>query len=138
MNGRKVVSVTIALSLLTLIAPAWGKEAKAEFKVSGMSCEICAKGVQAQLAKLPGVKSATVSYEDGTATVIYDDSTVTVEKLKETIEKSGFRAELQSEEPKATSSAKQAAPRSRTCCGVCPIGGATAARSGAPVGMRHR
>lgn len=93
MNSRQLLSGMMILFLLALASPAWSKEAKTEFKVSGMTCEACGKGVEAQLAKLPGVKSATVSFKEGTATVVYDDTKVTLDELKKTIEKSGFKAE---------------------------------------------
>lgn len=79
--------------LLLLPWAALAKEAKAEFKVTGMSCGACAKGVEARLNDLNGVKSATVSFKEGTATIIYDDTKVSAEELKKTIEKSGFKAE---------------------------------------------
>ncbi len=91
MNAR---TATVLFLALFLVAPSLlAKEAKAEFKVSGMSCGMCAKGVEATLARLEGVKSAEVSYDKGSATIVYDDEKVTEEKLKETIKKSGYKAE---------------------------------------------
>lgn len=81
------------VSMLLLPTAVMAKEAKAEFKVTGMSCGACAKGVEARLADLAGVKSATVSFEESSATVVFDDEKVTVEEIKKTIEKSGFKAE---------------------------------------------
>lgn len=113
MKGQKLVSLVVALSVLALAPGLWAKEAKAEFKVSGMTCGMCAKGVEAQLKKLDGVNSATVSYKDGSATVVFDDAKVTPEKIKETIEKSGFKAEPK-EKGKGDGSA--AKPEKKGCC----------------------
>lgn len=99
MKVRTLVCL-LAAWLLLLPTAAVAKKAKAEFKVTGMSCGACAKGVEARLADLPGVKSATVSYEGSSASVLYDNTKVTVKKLKETIEKSGFKAEPKGEEKK--------------------------------------
>lgn len=107
MKTHRLVSFALALSVLVLVPGLWAKEAKVEFKVSGMTCEMCAKGVEAQLKKLDGVKSATVSYKESRATVVYDDTQVTPEKLKETIEKSGFKAELKSADSTSGSAPKQ-------------------------------
>lgn len=142
MTRHRFIWPVVAISLLVFAPLAWTKEAKAVFKVSGMSCEMCAKGVEAQLAKLPGVKSAKVSFKGGRATIIYDDSKITVKQLKETIQRSGFGAELETEQPKASSSDNQAQWRSRPCCGVCPIRGAMVAGPDQPVewgsGEGHR
>jgi len=93
MQSKKLTVILLAAFLLSLAPSALAKEAKAEFKVWGMSCGACAKGVEARLADLPGVKSAIVSYEDSSATVNYDDEKVTAAKIKKTIEQSGFKAE---------------------------------------------
>jgi len=45
---------------------------KYEYRVKGMDCSLCAAGLQAMVAKLPGVKSARVSYRDGTAVIVVD------------------------------------------------------------------
>ncbi|MGC9261367.1 MAG: mercuric transporter MerT family protein [Phycisphaerae bacterium] len=39
------------------------------YQIKGMDCQECADGLQAAIAKLPGVKKATVSYQQGTAQV---------------------------------------------------------------------
>jgi len=65
------------------------------------------------LKKLEGVKSATVSYRDGSAAVVYDDAKLTPEKIKETIEKSGFKAEPKEKGKNEASAAK---PEKKSCC----------------------
>ncbi len=39
------------------------------YQINGMDCQECADGLQAAIAKIPGVKKATVSYQHGTAQV---------------------------------------------------------------------
>ena len=39
------------------------------YQIKGMDCQECADGLQAAIAKMPGVKQATVSYQHGTAQV---------------------------------------------------------------------
>jgi len=113
MKARSLVSLAAALWFLALVPGLWAKEAKAEFKVAGMTCGMCAKGVEAQLKNLDGVRSAVVSYKEGTATVVYDDAKLTAEKIKETIEKSGFKAEPKE---KGKSEASAAKPEKKGCC----------------------
>ncbi len=64
------------------------------FNVEGMTCEGCAKGIQAALAKQAGVTSATVDFEEKTARVVYDPSLVSVPRLTESIAELGFTATL--------------------------------------------
>ena len=39
------------------------------YQIKGMDCQECADGLQAAIAKMPGVKKATVSYPHGTAQI---------------------------------------------------------------------
>ena len=39
------------------------------YQIKGMDCQECADGLQAAIAKMPGVKKVTVSYQHGTAQV---------------------------------------------------------------------
>jgi len=62
--------------------------AKAEFTVNGMTCEIgCAKTIEKKLAKLDGVKSASVDFNKKLAMVEYDEAKITPDKLEETVTK---------------------------------------------------
>ena len=40
------------------------------YQINGMDCQECADGLQAAIAKMPGVKKATVSYQHGNAQVL--------------------------------------------------------------------
>src|SRR5690606_26452636 len=60
---------------------------KATFEVEGMSCAVgCAKVIESKLAKLDGVKAATVDFESKTATVEFDDARQTPETITKTVE----------------------------------------------------
>ena len=60
--------------------------AKAEFGIDGMTCEIgCAKTIEKKLAKMDGVKSATVDFDRSLAMVEYDEAMVTPAILTETV-----------------------------------------------------
>ena len=62
--------------------------AKAEFTVNGMTCEIgCAKTIEKKLAKMDGVKFASVNFNEKIAKVEYDEAIVTPELIEETVTK---------------------------------------------------
>lgn len=60
--------------------------AKAEFGIEGMTCAIgCAKTIEKKIAKMDGVKSATVDFDRKLAMVEYDDAKVTPKSLEEAV-----------------------------------------------------
>lgn len=60
--------------------------AKAEFTIEGMTCAMgCAKTIEKKMAKMEGVKSATVDFDKKLAMVEYDDAKVTPESLEKTV-----------------------------------------------------
>jgi len=60
--------------------------AKAEFGIEGMTCAIgCAKTIEKKLAKMDGVKSASVDFDRRLAMVEYDEAMVTPTLLTETV-----------------------------------------------------
>lgn len=62
--------------------------AKAEFTIDGMTCEMgCAKTIEKKIAKMEGVKSATVDFEKKLAVVEYNTALVTPSNLEETVTK---------------------------------------------------
>ena len=64
--------------------------AKAEFNIEGMTCAIgCAKTIEKKLAKMEGVKSAKVDFDNKLAMVEYDEATVTTANLEETVKGAG-------------------------------------------------
>lgn len=62
--------------------------AKAEFTIEGMTCAMgCAKTIENKIAKMDGVKSATVDFDKKLAMVEYDEAKVTPTLLEETVTK---------------------------------------------------
>lgn len=60
--------------------------AKAEFKIEGMTCAMgCAKTIEKKMAKMEGVKSATVDFGRELAMVEYDEAKVTPASLEGTV-----------------------------------------------------
>lgn len=60
--------------------------AKVEFGIEGMTCAMgCAKTIEKRMAKMEGVKSAKVDFDNRMAMVEYDEDKVTPESLKETV-----------------------------------------------------
>lgn len=60
--------------------------AKVEFTIEGMTCAMgCAKTIEKKMAKMEGVKSATVDFDKKLAMVEYDDAKVTPESLENTV-----------------------------------------------------
>ncbi|NMH86966.1 cation transporter [Flavivirga algicola] len=60
--------------------------AKAEFTIEGMTCAIgCAKTIEKKIAKMEGVKSATVDFDRKLAMVEYNEAKVTPISLEETV-----------------------------------------------------
>jgi len=64
--------------------------AKAEFTIEGMTCALgCAKTIEKKMAKMEGVKSATVDFDKKLAMVEYDEAKVTPTTLEEVVKKAG-------------------------------------------------
>ena len=62
--------------------------AKAEFTIDGMTCAIgCAAQIQKKIAKMDGVKSATVDFDKKLAMVEYNEAKVTPMTLEEAVAK---------------------------------------------------
>lgn len=60
--------------------------AKAEFTIDGMTCKIgCAKTIEKKIAKMDGVKSATVDFDKKLAVVEFNQAKVTTGLLEETV-----------------------------------------------------
>jgi Cu+-exporting ATPase len=64
--------------------------AKVEFGIEGMTCKMgCAKTIEKKMAKMDGVKSATVDFDKRLAMVEYDEAKVTPKSLEEAVAKVG-------------------------------------------------
>lgn len=64
-----------------------------ELKITGMSCEVCAAGIQRKLAATPGVVSAEVRYPAGNATIRFDSARTDIQKLVSVVKEAGYNAE---------------------------------------------
>jgi len=64
------------------------------FRVHGMHCDGCAKGIRSELNRIPGVVDSQVSLTDRTTIVRFDSNRVSTVKLKRAIENAGYKAEL--------------------------------------------
>lgn len=63
------------------------------FKIAGMTCDSCAAHIQAALEKVPGVRSAVVSYSKGTAHLAADPGTP-LDALTAAVAGLGYRVAL--------------------------------------------
>lgn len=64
--------------------------AKVEFSIEGMTCAMgCAKTIEKKMAKMEGVKTATVDFDKRLAMVEYDEAKVTPQSLEEVVAKVG-------------------------------------------------
>ena len=60
-------------------------------KIEGMHCDGCAQTIRRLIERKPGVKTTTVSFEDGAARVLYDPAATDENRLIAAVEKPGFR-----------------------------------------------
>lgn len=59
-------------------------------EVSGMLSALSARGVEKQLAKLPGVHRAGVNYVAGSATVVFDETVTDLKAIKARVHECGY------------------------------------------------
>ncbi|MGH2569126.1 MAG: mercuric transporter MerT family protein [Bacteroidota bacterium] len=62
--------------------------------IEGMDCRGCAKGLEATLGNLKGVKKAAVEFEEGRAVIEYDPTKVKPEQLVASVDETGFKARI--------------------------------------------
>ena len=66
------------------------KYAKVKFNIDGMTCAMgCAKTIEKKMAKMDGVKSAKVDFDNELAMVEYDEAKVSPESLEGVVTKVG-------------------------------------------------
>ncbi|MBN9566754.1 MAG: heavy-metal-associated domain-containing protein [Alphaproteobacteria bacterium] len=61
------------------------------FKIEGMNCDACANTIKGLVEKEPGVRMATVSFDEGQARILYDPQAVSEDRLVAAVQKPGFR-----------------------------------------------
>ena len=91
----------ILLLAITALAPGMAAEmasatanATNQFKVTGMSCDGCARGIASELKRVAGVACVEVTFSNSLAIVAYDTNRVSAEKLRKTIVDAGYEAKL--------------------------------------------
>lgn len=60
--------------------------------IDGMHCDGCARTIEALLGRVPGVRKAEASYDDGQARVLHDQKEAKTTDLTAAIAKAGFTA----------------------------------------------
>ena len=63
----------------------------AGFKIEGMSCASCARGLEASLKNEPGVKDVAVNFASGKASVKYDQTLTNSSALFRLVESAGYK-----------------------------------------------
>ena len=89
----KLFPIAISLALFSNLANA--EVRKACFKIEGMVCDSCAKGITSILTKQKGIKSADTSYPEKRSFVTYDSKQSSPEKIKAHIKDAGYQASAQ-------------------------------------------
>ena len=64
---------------------------KKSYKIDGMTCSACANRIERAVKKLDGVESANVNFATEVLTVDFNEKTTTVQKIEETVVKSGYK-----------------------------------------------
>jgi copper chaperone CopZ len=69
-------------------------EREAVVRIEGMTCDACARGVEATLGRTEGVVSAAVTMEPPEARIRFDEEVTTPEALAEVIASLGYETEI--------------------------------------------
>lgn len=83
------------------------KTTKESFPIIGMHCASCARLIERSLSKTPGVHNATVNYGSEQASVEYDSSVCKTEDLEKAVEKTGYKAVINSNTDKTSEQIKE-------------------------------
>ncbi len=70
------------------------KKAVNKLKIEGMHCSSCAMSIDFDLEDQDGILSAKTSYAKQESTVEFDQDKIDLEKIIETIKKTGYVAKL--------------------------------------------
>jgi mercuric ion binding protein len=82
------------LAALCCAASAHAGEQRVTLAVDNMTCALCPPIVKKSLARVPGVATAEVSGEKGTATVVFDDEKTTLAALIAATTNAGYPSRL--------------------------------------------
>src|SRR5262249_57422145 len=94
----------------TTLAPPRTGDASHEisFQVTGMTCASCVRRVEKALAKVDGVREASVNLANERARVVFDPDVATLDALRAAVERAGYRTAAAA--PAAAAKAVPAAP----------------------------
>ncbi len=87
MKMKSFARTLIAVALFTGMLLA---ATTARIGVKGMTCQMCARGLQASLSRVAGVEKVHVDYQRKQVVVVYDSHRVTLGRLRRLIEAQGF------------------------------------------------
>lgn len=62
-----------------------------EFKIKGMTCEVCTEHINSELSKINGVIEFHTSYENGTSAIRFDSNKTSINSLAKAITKTGYK-----------------------------------------------
>ena len=86
---RFLASISVAAMVLASpVAPAADRTVR--LAVDNMYCDACPYIVKESLAKVPGVETVAVSFEEKNATVTYDDEKTTLDALTAATTEAGY------------------------------------------------
>lgn len=115
-EGSKI-AINLAMALVLFLISGLGvvlaDTKTVTLRVTGMSCEGCARTLETALKKEEGVFDARVSYERGEAWIKYDDQKITLDKLREIIKSAGFGVVPETGETNETEPTDIASPAAR-------------------------
>ena len=85
------VSVVFSLALLSVSTLSFAEIRKSCFKVEGMTCDSCAKGINSLVGKQKGVKSIDTSFPKKHSIVTFENKETNLTELKKHFEIAGYQ-----------------------------------------------
>lgn len=94
--GLVVLPVGSGLPVMAAPAPqnveqSAAKQKTVQFRIAGMTCAACAKGLEASFRNMAGVVKADVDYKAGQAVVTFDAATQSADSLSKFVTKCGYQ-----------------------------------------------
>ncbi len=84
---------------------------KTAFPVIGMHCASCARLIERQLKKTPGVTDASVNYGSETASVEFDPTACNLDSITKSVEAAGYKAAVTTDPKQTPEDIKEAAKK---------------------------
>ena len=91
---KRALIVCVLLIAASIVSAQEPRPATVGLTISGMHCGGCAAGITAMLKRTDGVLKANVSFEEQQATVEYNAARTSPEKIREVIEKLGYKVAI--------------------------------------------